>query len=194
MKYFAILMGLFLVACGITKPSSELANTNDLPDNYAVKSECYALTQDLDKAIKVEADDVSDIRLCAIVQKDGHLGLDLRYQPQDKIPPYPIFAMVTLQDGKGRSSSEMFRMQSNAFSGSYELYLTDGCLVGSFGGCAQGAQKKMQQLLDVLNARERSRSFDVSFAFVSLKNDQEAQWDIHNSLKKQNYKFEIKDL
>jgi len=194
MKYFAILIALMLFACGV-KQGSELSDVkSELPDNYATKSLCYGLSQDLDKAVKVEADDESDIRLCALVQKDGHLGLDIRYQPERKILSAPVFAMVTLQDGKGRTASEMFRMNSNPLSGAYELYLTDGCLVGTFGGCAQSAEKKMMQFLDILNTRERSSNFDVSLAFVSIKNDRETQWDLHNPLKKENYKFAIKDL
>ncbi|MBC7530794.1 MAG: hypothetical protein H7318_04385 [Oligoflexus sp.] len=194
MKYFTILIALTLIACGV-KQGSELSDVkSELPDNYAIKSLCYGLSQDLDKAVKVEADDESDIRLCAVVQKDGHLGLDMRYQPERKIISAPVFAMVTLQDGKGRTASEMFRMSSNPLSGGYELYLTDGCLVGTFGGCTQSAEKKMFQFLDILNARERSSSFDVSLAFVSIKNERETQWDLHNPLKKENYKFAIKDL
>jgi len=212
----AVLTGLLLVSCGfknsagrgtansgepelsvdtqILNPADDAHLKADLPDTYAVKSVCYALSQDLEHPIRVEADDESDIRLCAVVQKDGHLGLDVRYQPQQKAMPYPIFAMVTLEDGKGRSASEMFRMQSNPFSGTYELYLTDGCLVGTFGGCAQNSQRKMQQLLDILESRERSATFDVGLAFVAVKSESESQWDLHNPLKKQNYKFEIKNL
>lgn len=201
MKYFSImtalrlgLLALSLSSCG-AKPGSEFADVkSELPDNYAVKSLCYGLSQELDQPIKVEADDESDVRLCAVVQKDGHLGLDMRYQPQRKILSAPVFAMVTLQDAKGRSASEMFRMATNPLSGAYELYLTDGCLVGTFGGCAQVAEKKMLQFLDLLNARERSSSFDVSLAFVSIKNERETQWDLHNPAKKENYKFAIKDL
>lgn len=194
MKYFAILIALTLIACGVKQGSELSVVKSELPDNYAIKSLCYGLSQDLDKAVKVEADDESDIRLCAVVQKDGHLGLNMRYQPERKIISSPVFAMVTLQDGKGRTASEMFRMSSNPLSGGYELYLTDGCLVGTFGGCALSAEKKMLQFLDILNARERSSSFDVSLAFVSIKNERETQWDLHNPLKKENYKFAIKDL
>lgn len=194
MKYFAILFSFVVFACGV-KQGTELSEVkSELPDNYAIKSLCYALSQELDKPVKVEADDESDVRLCAVVQKDGHLGLDLHYQPQRKVLVDPVFAMVTLEDGKGRTASEMFRMEANPYSGAYELYLTDGCLVGTFGGCAQNARRKMSQFLDVLTSRERSSSFDVSLAFVSVKNDQESQWDLHNPLKKENYRFEIKDL
>ncbi|MBC7660072.1 MAG: hypothetical protein H7249_10215 [Chitinophagaceae bacterium] len=194
MRYFALLSALALLSCGITKPHSDLTAKADLPDNYAIKSVCYGLAQDIEKAIKVDVDDTTDVRLCAVVQKDGHLGLDLRYQPQSKPLLDPVFAMVTLQDGKGRSSSEMFQMRSSPYSGAFELYLTDGCIVGSFEGCAHGAEKKMQQFLNVLSNREHTSGFDVSLAFVSVKNDHEAQWDLHNPLKRQNYKFEIKDL
>ncbi|RYZ57049.1 MAG: hypothetical protein EOP07_11000 [Proteobacteria bacterium] len=193
MKYFAIVVAL-LISCGVKQVSNLSSTKSELPDNYAIKSSCYALSQDLEKPIRVEADDESNIRLCAVVQKDGHLGLDLRYQPQNKLSPYPIFAMVTVQDAKGREASEMFRMESNPYSGAYELYITDGCLVGTFGGCAQSAQKKMLRFLDVLNNRERSDAFDVSLAFVAMKSDKETEWDMHNPLKKENYKFEIKDL
>ena len=69
----------------------------------------------------------------ATVQKDGHVGLDLRYQALAKDQDNPIFALVTLSDGQGRSSTDLFRMAPNPMSGAYELYLTDGCLVGSYG-------------------------------------------------------------
>ena len=192
MKYFAILIGLAVMSCGVSKRGSQLQA--DLPDNYAIRSSCYALSQDLKQPILVASDDGADIRLCANVQKDGHLGLDLRYQSLQKNPGFPIYALVTLQDGKGRSSSETFRMEANPLAGNYQLYLTDGCLIGSFGGCSQTSQKKMQQLFDVLNNRERSNGFEVNLAFGVIKSDQEAQWDLHNPLKKQSYRFEIKDL
>ncbi len=210
MKVFnSVLAGLILVSCGLKKFSDQesaedskqaealgtsLRYKSELPDNYAIKSICYAQSQDLDHPVQVESDDESDIRLCAVVQKDGHLGLDVRYQAHQKAFPYPIFAMVTLEDGKGRSASGMFRMQSNPFSGLYELYLTDGCLVGTFGGCAQGSQKKMHQLLDILENRERSSSFDVGLAFVAINSEREFQWDLRNPLAKENYHFEFKNL
>ncbi|RYZ89911.1 MAG: hypothetical protein EOP04_05505 [Proteobacteria bacterium] len=192
MKQLLIIAGLFLASCGTNKPASEVQS--ELPDNYATRSTCYGLSQDIDTPVRVEADDQIDVRLCANLQKDGHVAFDVQYKPQKKLSAYPIFALVTLDDGKGGTASELFRMTMNPYTGKYQLYLTDGCLVGRFGGCAQDSQKKMQDLLDILNARESKSAFDISLAFVAIKSDKETQWDLHNPARKENYKFSIREL
>lgn len=192
MKYMSLISVLFLISCGVNKSASHLKS--ELPDNYPLKSNCYGLSQDLNAPVKVEADDQIDVRLCAKLQKDGHLAFDIRYNPQKKLSPYPIFAYVSLDDGSGRTASEMFRMTMNPYTGAYELYLTDGCLVGRFGGCAEESQKKMQTLIDMLNHRENRNPFSMSLAFVAIKSEQETQWDLHNPARKENYRFLIKDF
>lgn len=192
MKFISIIAGLFLTSCGMHKSASEVKS--ELPDNYPLKSTCYGLSQEIDAPVKVESEDQIDVRLCANLQKDGHLAFDIRYNPQKKLSPYPIFAFVSIDDGHGRTASELFRMTMNPYTGAYQLYLTDGCLVGRFGGCAQESQKKMQVLLDMLNHRETRNSFDMSLAFVAIKSEKETQWDLHNPSRKENYRFSIKDF
>ena len=181
---------LFVASCSGENRSAK----SELPDNFPIRSVCYGVSQDLKEAVKVADEDASPIRLCANVQKDGHLGLDVRYLPGKATARYPVFALVTLQDGSGRSASEMFQMQSNPFSGAYEIYLTDGCLVGSFGGCTQSAHRKMQELFQYLQDRENSGGFEVSLAFVAVKGQDQFQWDLHDTLQKKNYQFKVKDL
>lgn len=192
MKHLFIIAGLFFTSCGMNKTPAEIKA--ELPDNYALKSNCFGMSQEMDTPVKVEADDQIDIRLCANVQKDGHLAFNVNYRPQKKLSNYPLFAFVSLDDGKGRTVSELFPMRKDPYSGAYQLYLTDGCLVGRFGGCAESSQEKMQAFMDMLNKPETRASFDLSLAFVAIKSDKETQWDMHNPQKKENYKFPIKDL
>lgn len=192
MKHLSLIAGLFLVSCGMNKPASEIKS--ELPDNFALKSSCYGLSQDLEAPVRVEADDQVDVRLCTNVQKDGHLAFDIQYKPQKKLSPYPIFAYVTIDDGKGSVASELFRMSRNPVSGAYQLYLTDGCLVGRFGGCAQESQRKMQEFMELLSDRETRNAFDLSLAFVAIKSDKETQWDLHNPVRKENYRFPVREF
>jgi hypothetical protein len=192
MKQLLIIVSLFLLSCGTNKSVSELSR--EWPDNYATRSTCYGLNQEIESPIQVGPDDQMDVRLCTNLQKDGHIAFDIRYTPQKKLSSFPIFAFVTLDDGKGRTASELFRMTMNPYSGAYQLYITDGCLVGRFGGCAQSSQKKMQDFLEILNKRESRSSFQVGLAFVAIKSDKETQWDLHNPARKENYKFSIRDF
>lgn len=192
MRYISLIAGLFLTSCGMNKTASEIKA--ELPDNFALKSNCYGLSQDIEAPVRVEADDQIDVRLCANLQKDGHLAFDVNYKPQKKLSESPLFAFVTLDDKKGRTASELFRMTKNPISGTYQLYLTDGCLVGRFGGCAQDSQKKMRDFLELLNNRESRDAFELGLAFVAIKSDKETQWDLHNPARKENYKFPIRDL
>ncbi len=182
---------LFLVSCGVNKSISEVKS--ELPANYALKSQCQGLSQDLETPVRVSADDTIDVRLCTHTQKDGHLAFDINYRPQKDLAPYPIFAFVNVDDGKGKTASELFRMNANPFTGTYQLYLTDGCVVGRFGGCAQEAPKKMQDFLRILATKEAKSSFQVSLAFVAIKNDKETHWDLHNPARKENYRFALRD-
>lgn len=181
-----------LLGCGpLSSSSAELKN---LPDNYPVRTTCYGLSQDLKEAIRVRSDDAADIRLCASVQKDGHVGLDINYHPQ--VVADPIFALVSLRGDDGRNATGLFPLVVNPITGAHELYLTDGCSVGSVGGCSQQASKKMQELFEALHYQDQEKiaTFNVDLAFVSVKNENELRWDLHDSLRKSSYTFKIEDL
>ncbi len=191
MRQYIVTAALLLASCGMNKPSSEVKS--ELPANYALRTSCQGLSQDLESSVKVSADDTIDVRLCTHLQKDGHLAFDINYRPQKNLAPYPIFAFVNLEDGKGKTASELFRMNANPFTGTYQLYLTDGCVVGSFGGCAQESQKKMQDFMSLVSTREARSNFQVSLAFVAIKNDKETHWDLHNPARKENYRFTVRE-
>lgn len=183
---------LFLQACGQMSPLS--AELKDLPDNYPLRTACYGLSQDLKQAIRVRPDDATDIRLCASVQKDGHIGLDVNYRPQ--VATDPIFAFVTLRTDDGENASGLFPLRVNPVTGAHELYLTDGCAVGSVGGCAQQAQQKMRELFEALenDEQEKIASFHVDLAFVSVKSENDLKWDLHDPMRKSAYTFNVTDL
>jgi hypothetical protein len=183
---------LCLMACGpMNNGGTELKS---LPDNYPMRTSCYGLGQGLKQAIRVRPDDATDIRLCASVQKDGHIGLDVNYHPA--VPANTVMAMVTLRGTDGKNSSGLFPLKVNPVTGSHELSLTDGCSVGALGGCSQPANRKNQDLFEALRADngERFASFTVDLAFVSVKSENELHWDLHDSLSKRSYSFAVHEL
>ena len=197
MQRFIRCLGLLvLMACG-PRPSSSL---NQIPadsaDNTPVKSQCFALGRSLDAAVPVEYDDQAEVRLCANVQKDGQLGLDLRFRPS-QMPSGRMAALVVVRNTQGVEARRMFRLEQDPLTADYALNLSQGCLVGKPGGCARMGTPSMHELLAPIQSQEGAigfKPFVFEVTFIDLMNSKLQAPELDSLARQSAYKVSLPAL
>lgn len=163
---------LFLLAVGACGPrpgvSSSLSEqTSDWGDTTALKSQCFALATELEKSVRVDYDDQAEVRLCAHLQTDGQMALELRYHP-DRMPTSRLAALVHVRNAQGQQAEGLFPLSFQTLTQSHELYLSRGCLLGRIGGCARQSTPAMRELFAPLRSEEGAMSYESFLVEVSL--------------------------
>jgi hypothetical protein len=82
--------------------------------------------------------------------------------------------IVEVHGVTGRTASGVFPLVWNPFNGIYELQLSQGCLIGSPGGCAVTAPDAMRQLFAALPQAEDSWHPDVRMTLTLVQLDGKA--------------------
>lgn len=159
-----------IMACGARNESAKLSQNDFNPANAPVRSDCLAWDAAKKRTVAVDWDDQASLRVCMILQNDGALGFDLRLRTS--VPEMRRQALqVELKNPVGGSSVGVFPLVWNPFNGIYELKLSQGCLIGTPGGCAESAPLEMRRLFDPLPRSEAYWHPDVQLT-VSLLNPQ----------------------
>jgi hypothetical protein len=145
-----ILFGFF--ACG-PKREAETILSEVTPANAPLHSQCLGVESLRGKAVPVDWDDHSRLRVCLLLQNDGALAFDLRLrgEPASSLSPQ---VNIEILGSQGRRSSSIFPLLWNPFTGYYELYVSQGCLIGNPGGCAEQAPPAMRRMFDALPRSE----------------------------------------
>ncbi len=169
-KVLSCLSLFALLGCGprpMTSSPSHSQIPADWADNTPIKSHCFALGQSLAAAVPVDFDDQAEVRVCASIQKDARLGVDLRLRPNQPHSGH-LAALVVVRNTQGEEARRMFRLDQDPLSADYTLYLSQGCLVGRPGGCARTSSPAMRELLAPIASQEggigfKPFVFEVSF-------------------------------
>lgn len=159
-----------LIGCGEKAETNKIAELDINPANLPIRSECLGLDATKNRSIPVDWDDQTPLRVCLVEQADGALGFDIRLRTET--PGLRRQAMnVEVQGSSGRTASGVFPLVWNPFTGIYELQLSQGCLVGSPGGCAVTAPDAMRQLFTALPQAEDSWHPDVHMSLTLVQAD-----------------------
>ncbi|WP_141733685.1 hypothetical protein [Oligoflexus tunisiensis] len=162
-----------LIGCGEKAETANLADIDINPANTPVRFECLGLDATKNRSIPVDWDDQTPLRVCLIQQADGALAFDIRLRTET--PALRRQAMsVQVQGANGRSAAGVFPLVWNPFTGIYELQLSQGCLVGSPGGCAVTAPAVMRHLFTALPPAEDSWHPDVAMTLTLVQPDGKA--------------------
>jgi hypothetical protein len=157
-----------LVGCGEKADTSRLSEFDINPSNLPIRSECLGLDATKNRSIPVDWDDQTPLRVCLIQQNDGALAFDIRLRTDT--PGLRRQALnIEVQGGTGRKASGVFPLVWNPFNGIYELQLSQGCLVGSPGGCAVTAPEAMRQLFTALPQAEDSWHPEVQMSLTLVQ-------------------------
>jgi hypothetical protein len=178
-----------LVGCGEKVETAKLADFDINPANLPVRSACLGLDATKNRSIPVDWDDHSPLRVCLVQQNDGALAFDIRLRTET--PALTRQALnVEVQGSTGRTASGVFPLTWNPFNGLYELQLSQGCLVGTPGGCAVTAPDSMRQLFTALPQAEDGWHPDVRMNLALVHPDGKSfpenprfhfQWDSETS-------------
>lgn len=162
-----------LAGCGEKADTAEFADSDINPANLPIRSECLGLDATKNRSIPVDWDDQTPLRVCLVQQTDGALGFDIRLRADT--PALARQALnVEVHGVTGRTASGVFPLVWNPFNGIYELQLSQGCLIGSPGGCAVTAPDAMRQLFAALPQAEDSWHPDVRMALTLVQLDGKA--------------------
>lgn len=139
----------------------------ELLDNDPIKLHCWGMSQKAKSPVPVGYDDQADVRVCVALQKDGHVGIDLRYRP-DLAGTTGAFARFKLRDGAGEEAEELFPLSPQRLSQSFDVYLSSGCVVGGIFGCVTASSEQMSELFRPLLLAGDSTSYGPFTLEISL--------------------------
>lgn len=157
-----------LVGCGEKADTAKIATFDINPSNLPIRSECLGLDATKNRSIPVDWDDQAPLRVCLVQQNDGALAFDIRLRTET--PALRRQAVnIEVQGSTGRRASGVFPLVWNPFNGLYELQLSQGCLVGTPGGCAVTAPDTMRQLFTALPQAEDSWHPEVQLTLTLVQ-------------------------
>ncbi len=163
-----ILVMAGMVGCGEKADTAKIAAFDINPANLPIRSECLGLDATKNRSIPVDWDDQTPLRVCLVQQNDGALAFDVRLRTDT--PALRRQAVnIEVQGSAGRTASGVFPLVWNPFNGLYELQLSQGCLVGTPGGCAVTAPDSMRQLFTALPQAEDSWHPDVQMTLTLVQ-------------------------
>lgn len=161
--FVSMILG-YMAGCG-TSEALVSALHSGYPDAYPLNIKCWGASLSAPgSTFPVNYDQPSDVKLCAIKQKDGHIGLNLRYRKSAK----DVYAALHVRDRIGTSRSGLFTMRAQ--NANQDLYVSDGCVEGSYGGCARKGSPEMQDLMSDLLLIENGKvqTFQVDVRFLAI--------------------------
>lgn len=170
---FCLLVAVF--ACG-PKPLST-AQLSETPaaewgDTTPIKTTCFALDRRVENAILVDYDDQAPVRLCAHLQADNSLAFELRYRPEGRVSR-PVVTSLKITNAKGESAQATFPLHFHALTQSFELYISQGCILSRLDGCAQSSSPEMRALFSPIRNEEGALTFEPFSIEISFPK----RWD-----------------
>ncbi len=164
-----ILVIVSLMACGSKNDASKLSEKDPIPDNSPVRSDCLGMDAGKNpKAVSVDWDDQSPLRVCLVLQADGAFAFDLRLRTNHPELRRQM-ANIEVRSPSGRTASGVFPFVWNPYNGIYEMQLSEGCMIGSPDGCAVTAPAEMRRMFSAIAHTEGAWHPEVQMA-VSLVN------------------------
>ena len=163
----SLLLAALFTACGMRAENFHLQSMRDEPDNTPLRSECLGFDSILNKTTQVEWDDLSELRVCLVLQKGNALAFDIRLRNDANDVKAPA-ASIELRSPNGQSRNAMFPMHWNPFNGIYELQLSQGCLIGKPAGCAQEAPESMRELFQSVPHSESHWHSEVNLQLTMI--------------------------
>lgn len=127
----ALVATIILASCGTRSTETASSTKSEYPSTYEIDSVCS--TQD-------------SIQVCRGVQGSGAIAIHVVYSGPLATAAKPMmFIKMLYQDGPRQG---LFRMEKRfTNTASVEGMISNGCLVGELGGCAEGATDEMKDLL-----------------------------------------------
>lgn len=148
-----------------------LSQSVELLENDPIKLHCWGMSKDSPSPVEVSYEDQAAIRVCVSLQKDGHIGIDLRYR-SEAAKTTGAFVRLKLRDAAGEEAQELFPLSPEPKTQSFDIYLSSGCVVAGINGCISSSSEQMSQLFRplLLQGDETSYSpFTLEIALLDVQ-------------------------